>query len=474
MSRWISRLAPVCLVALILYSTAMADDATDPTEGGTATSPATSPSTKPASLPASQPSDWFDMGRDMTHPHEMPTTASPRMVPWVDYTGDLWQRAALTGDWFGIRQQMMDKGLRVNVNLTQAIQGNIGGGASKRAWYQGGLRYEIDLDTGAAGLWPGGVFHVRAETPYGKNDNADSDALYPVPNQSETCLSEAYYMQFVAPWLGFLAGKMSPRDNNAFAHDETTQFMNTAFNFNPVIGMTVPLDFMGAGVILKPTEWFTITTLVLDSEGTSSVSGFDTTFDRGTTIYQMSEFAIKPFGQQGHQRLAWTWSDESSIAFEQNSRGLIADYIKYKLGHGPQPTLAREGSDWCMMYDFDQYLYTRPGTKDQGFGLFGRFGFSDGTVNPVGQFYSMGLGGKGMIPSRDNDTFGAGYYYLAVSDKLGPVISRFLNDEQGVELYYNIQVTPWLHITPDLQVINPGKTAQDQAVVAGIRMRIDF
>lgn len=413
---------------------------------------------------------------------EAPSLQTPRMVPWLDYTGDLCHRAALTGDWCGLRQKMMDKGIRFNANLTQTLQGNLGGGVSKRAWYQGGLRYEFDLDTGAAGLWPGGWLHVRGETQYGKNDLFDSgalmpvntDALYPVPDQ-KTCLSEAYYTQFVAPWMGFTAGKMSPRDNNVFAHDETTQFMNMAFNCNPVVGTTVPLDFLGAGVILAPTDWFTLTTLVLDSEGIANVSGFDTVFDRGTSIFQMAQFGIKPFGQQGHQRLAWTWSDRSQVELRQDTRLIIRQLILEKLGLGPGPTLKRQGSDWSFMYDFDQYLYTKPGTKDQGIGVFGRFGFSDGTVNPVGQFYSLGVGGKGMIPSRDHDTFGVGYYYLAVSDKMGPLLRRFVQNEQGVEVYYNIEVTPWLHISPDIQVIDPGLSRlSDTAVVAGIRMRIDF
>ena len=51
-----------------------------------------------------------------------------------------------------------------------------------------------------------------------------------------------------------------------------------------------------------------------------------------------------------------------------------------------------------------------------------------------------------------------------------------LSSEQGVELYYDIEVTPWLHITPDLQVIvDPGGSdARDVAIVCGIRTRMSF
>ncbi|HHT9111576.1 MAG TPA: carbohydrate porin, partial [Candidatus Brocadiaceae bacterium] len=122
----------------------------------------------------------------------------------------------------------------------------------------------------------------------------------------------------------------------------------------------------------------------------------------------------------------------------------------------------------------DQYVYTVPGKQNQGFGLFSRFGLTDGEVNPVQEFYSIGLSGKGMISGRDNDSFGVGYYYLAISDKLPRIIERRTQDEQGMELYYNVAINPWLHITPDLQVIEPVSKNVDTTVVAGVRMKIDF
>jgi hypothetical protein len=30
-----------------------------------------------------------------------------------------------------------------------------------------------------------------------------------------------------------------------------------------------------------------------------------------------------------------------------------------------------------------------------------------------------------------------------------------IGDARGFEGYYNIEVTPWLHITPNFQIINP-------------------
>ena len=45
---------------------------------------------------------------------------------------------------------------------------------------------------------------------------------------------------------------------------------------------------------------------------------------------------------------------------------------------------------------------------------------------------------------------------------------------QGAELFYNIGVTPWFHLTPDVQIIKPASERVDTAVVVGFRAKADF
>jgi porin len=126
-----------------------------------------------------------------------------------------------------------------------------------------------------------------------------------------------------------------------------------------------------------------------------------------------------------------------------------------------------------LYYNFDQYLFTEKEDPTQGVGLFGRFGWARSDVNAVNYFYSMGVGGKGVIPTRDKDTFGVGYYYVDTSNDLPQIV----NKEAGVEMFYNIEITPWMHITPDIQVISdPGGTRalHETAFVYGIRMQLNL
>jgi porin len=106
--------------------------------------------------------------------------------------------------------------------------------------------------------------------------------------------------------------------------------------------------------------------------------------------------------------------------------------------------------------------------------VFGRAGISDGNPNPIEWFLSFGVGGHSLLAGRPDDTFGIGWYYTGISDELGPVVSSLLGDGQGVELYYAIAITEWVHVTPDLQVVAPNEVGLDTALVAGLRARVDF
>jgi carbohydrate-selective porin OprB len=49
-----------------------------------------------------------------------------------------------------------------------------------------------------------------------------------------------------------------------------------------------------------------------------------------------------------------------------------------------------------------------------------------------------------------------------------------LRDFYGFEIYYNIEVNKWLHLTPDLQVIKNEWNGDDIAIAPRIRAVIDF
>jgi porin len=187
-----------------------------------------------------------------------------------NYSGDLWSRPGLTGDWGGFRNTLARRGINLDVDLVQSVLGLNTGGSfrnhdSLRYPYGGHAEYRLNVDTGKLGLWPGGFLSVMGKSQFGSFLQGsetgallppNATALYPVPFDEETTLTSVVFTQFLAKFFGIYLGKIDTfsGDANAFAHEWKTQFMNTGFGPNPVLFNTIPYSTLGAGFLLLPTE----------------------------------------------------------------------------------------------------------------------------------------------------------------------------------------------------------------------------
>jgi porin len=247
---------------------------------------------------------------------------------------------------------------------------------------------------------------------------------------------------------------------NEFAHGKgDTQFMNMAFNVNPVTALTVPYSTLGIGVIAWPTKdakQSLLSFYLLSSTGKASTSGFDDLNDDNLTFSGEGQVRTDFFELTGHQLLGVIFSNRKFSSLDQNARFIFEN-----------GALEEKKGSWNVYYNFDQYLYEPKKTSGEGIGLFGRFGASDGNPNFMHFFYSLGIGGKGVIPSRASDQYGFGFYYIDISNpKLQGLFQsiKLLRDEYGFEAFYNFAITPWLQFTPDIQVV---RGAQKEKVTIG-------
>ena len=83
-----------------------------------------------------------------------------------------------------------------------------------------------------------------------------------------------------------------------------------------------------------------------------------------------------------------------------------------------------------------------------------------------------------MSACRPDDRFGIGYYYTRLSDKLPSVLFQrkiIQNYEAGGEIFYNVALTPWLQVTPSVQLIESGiQKNNSMATVLSLRTQIYF
>ena len=398
------------------------------------------------------------------------------------YGGDLMTRSTLTGDWGGWRDDLSKKGVTLDVDLVQTGQGVPTGGRNSAWEYNGEALYDFNVDFGKLGLWPGGFLKIFAESQFGPGVNlntgaiaaVNTNALFPVPNDEITTLSSVQFTQFFTDWFGVFGGKLvtitdTQGDTNEFAGGRgQTQFMNQNLAFNPVMLQTIPYSTLGGGLVfLLPQQRGSVTFSVLGPSGTAEK--FGDAFDDGQAYAMETRIKTDFFGLPGHQLLGATGSTKDFTSLNQDPRLFLAQIV----APGLFP-VGQQGGSWSVYYNFDQYVYTEPGPEDRGVGLFGRLGFADDETNPVERFYSIGVGGKGVIPGRGRDSFGAAFYYVERTDQLQSILRSWLDDSYGGEIYYNFELTPWLHFTPDLQVFSPSLDLVDTTVVTGLRLMATF
>jgi porin len=405
-------------------------------------------------------------------------------LPQIEhYSGAFWSRPALTGDWGGPRNTLATRGINLDVDLVQSLQGLNSGGSLRNQdsvlyRYGGYVDYRLNVDTGKLGLWPGGFLSLKAETQFAsflKSGHTgallapNAAALYPLPFDETSALSSVVFTQFLAKFFGIYLGKIDifGGDANAFAHEFKTQFMNAGLGPNLALAMTVPYTPLSAGFVLLPAESVVFNFAVLSPTGTANSAGFDELYRDGVVLAPELRVGVKPFGLPGHQLIGGSWSSKTFTTLEQDPRVALT-----RLDLPDGVPIRQQSGSWAVYYNFDQFLYTTKADGSQGLGIFGRIGFADRDTNPIEQFYSFGVGGQGMLPGRDRDRFGIGVYYTSFSRDLRGLILD--SSEIGLEVFYNIAVTNWLYVTPDIQVIEPAGRSSDTAFITGVRVQTRF
>lgn len=401
--------------------------------------------------------------------------------------GDFRTRAVLSGERW--REPLSRRGVSVAFDASWTVQGVATGGYSDRVasvlsdeddveqTLSG--RLLLELDTGAAGLWDGGVFTLSVEgragssvlTRAGSIAAVNNDALFPNVvdryDQETAAVTELTYEHAFGEWLCVYGGLLNTAegDDNAIAGSALSRrrFLNSALLYSLTEDSTVPNVAPGVGIGLEPADEISGSFSVF---GTTERAGEDP-FDgyEGTTFSTEWTVGHDLFGRGGAQTVGFLYGiDGDRTALGSGRRSLIESILS------GQPLPSSDDDTWAVYYNAHQYV---AGSEDHGWGLFLRWGVSDGDPNPVRWTVSGGLGGVGLLPGRDEDAWGAGVYGIGVSDEeLIRVLG--IDDEVGGEVYYGVQVAGWMQVTLDVQLVDAGLPRADTALLAGTRVHVEF
>ena len=416
------------------------------------------------------------------------------ILPIPDYGGNVWERSNLTGDWGGLRTDWAQKGIQFEIDGVAWLDTVVNGGKSNDAEFGGNLQYDLDIDLMRAGILPGAVIQVRAESRFGTSGILNTGQI--VPNNTaalsptnysdfdegyDIALTQLSYSQFFSEHFGVIVGKLdmygkgSP--NEFMGGRGRTQFMNWNLNF-ATPALFVPASTIGAGAIILPNENLTLTSLVVRGTDCTRSNCFDDLDDSGvvsvTTASYQYTIGDLPGGVNGMAAFFFdgNFTDINSIAIGLND-GVVG------------LTGSEKSSSWFTNINFWQYLSVEQASEGpvnlldgvpdhKGWGVFGSLSFADPDTNPWKTSISFGIGGRGVIPGRPNDLFGIGGFYNDLASVRILQAIGFREDYAGMEAFYNFAITPAMGLSANIQYLPSVEPNVDDSTMISGRLRTVF
>jgi porin len=373
--------------------------------------------------------------------------------------------------------------LDFDLSLTQFYQGAAVGGAMDGYQYGGKVDLYLNADAAKAFGWQGLKFVAHVESRYGEDVNNTDGLLtfgnfnmaFPTVGETSTGITAFKLMQQLGDNFMLIAGKINTLDDFRLGFtgkNGRDRFMNSAVVANVINARTIPYSTYGAGFSLFAENGPEFTFLARDTANHPTSTDFDALFANGVVLTGSLRVPVSPFGLPGTQVFGGNYSTGRYSSIDPSS------WINIPGQGVPAPT---ESGSWAAYWNFDQCLWVDPSDGDRRWGIFGMTGISDGNPNSVRWNATVGIGVSGLIPGRKDDTFGAGYFYVATSDNFKDFVVKppeppglAQRNEQGVELYYNAAITRWCNLTFDLQAVEPSTRVLDTTLLLGVRLKIDF
>jgi porin len=424
-----------------------------------------------------------------------------------------WARDTMTGDWSGLRTDLIKQGVTLSLQEQSEAWGNLSGGLRTGAVYAGLTTASMKLDLETIAGWSGTTFTVSVLQIHGRG---------PTPNligslQAVSGVEATRSTKLDNLWIekSLLGGDLSIRVGQEGANDEfmlsnsAAVFVNSSFGYPSLMALSLPsggpnypLAAPMVRVQYKASDRFTVIGAAFDGDPAGPGTNDPQIRDRTGTAFRLRDGVLAFLelwysagsdaqdGRPGTYKIgAWYHSGRFSDPLHDTTGRSLAD----PASNGIARQYRGDNAVYAVM---DQVLWRPNGDKDRGLNVFGLAIAAPDDRNFTSVSLQGGLNWTGPFPERPKDVAGLaiGYANLGSAQRqlgadlvrFGAAAKAFRGHETIIELTYQYMAAPWLILQPDVQyVINPGAGVPSpvangksqllkDAVLAGMRATVTF
>lgn len=381
------------------------------------------------------------------------------------------EREQLTGDWGGLRTRLEERGIEPWAEYTTGFWSNLDGGFDTGVRYEGFARWGFDADLGplsGSSIWADTSFHIDWISYHGGQPSVDLVGAFPIDSVSGWEAEEfvRFYEMYLEQELfdGALlidVGQLVA-DNDFFVAHTASNFLNASFGNFVSVGPVYPVAAPGVYARIRPGDGWVVRAGAYTADpgdDESSNFGFDwkISSDAGATLYGEVAMQRRPLGLPGTYTVGAIGDTSEFLDFES---GGTADGV-YQLHAMIDQALVLDANGQPRLAGFVRAAFAPQDDRVRA-----RYHVDGGLVL------------FGPLPGRERDVLGVACSFLDFANDYvrsqraaGQRVSRH---ETVLELTYRAQVTGWLTVQPDLQVLLDPHFSRSDAVVLGFDAVITF
>ena len=413
------------------------------------------------------------------------------------------------GDPTGLRGVLADRGIAYSFNAIADVLGDTRGGTRRTATVLGRLDMQLDVDLARLAGWSGAAFRAEAYQIAGAGLTRAAVGDLAVVSELEALPATRLYELWVEQALfdGRLAIKAGQvaADTEFLVSQTATLFINSTFGWPTITGANLPsggpaYPFGSPAVRAKyvPTPNLSFQVGVFDGDPAGPARPWTdpdpqrrnrtgTNFRLNDPAFVIAEAAYA-YNFEERIRGGRAVAEPGTVTiggwhhFGRFDSLRIDDAGGRLAGPSTSGVARRFRGDDGLYAMIDQTIYREPEKDDEGASAFVRAVGSPGDRNLIDLYLDAGIGYRGLLPGRSDDTLGAAVSYARISPSARGVDRDTIlatgvamprrRFEALVEATYQAVLAPGVTVQPNLQyVFHPGGNVADPRDPNGRRIR---